>query len=159
MNQISQSCCFTGHRFVPKNQKMSLVLKLKRNIKELYAVEGITTFYTGGALGWDTLAAMAVIELRHELPDLRLVMVIPCRDQADRWNATDRELYERLKASADEVVCLAEHYYDGCMFERNRYLVEHSSICVSYQTKQSGGTAYTVRYAREKGLKIINLAE
>ena len=55
---------------------------------------------------------------------------------------------------------LADHLKDtqGCMYKRNRHLVDHSGICVCYLTKDSGGTAYTVRYARTHGLEIINLA-
>lgn len=143
------------------SKKLSPILydRLKSEIQKLILHDGITTFYTGGALGWDTLAARAVIEVRKELPDVRLILVLPCKDQAKRWKAADREVYDSLKASADEVVCLAEHYYRGCMFLRNRYLVDHCSVCVCYQTKDSGGTAYTVNYAGKKGLKIINLAE
>ena len=32
------------------------------------------------------------------------------------------------------------------------------SVCVCYLNRESGGTAYTVRYAGKKGLEIINLA-
>ena len=32
------------------------------------------------------------------------------------------------------------------------------SVCVCYLNRESGGTAYTVRYAKRKGLEIINLA-
>lgn len=42
---------------------------------------------------------------------------------------------------------------------RNRHLVDGSSYCVTYCVEQSGGTAYTVDYARKNGLKIINLAD
>lgn len=45
------------------------------------------------------------------------------------------------------------------MFKRNRHLVDNSSVCICYQTKETGGTAYTVEYARKHGLRIINLAE
>ena len=158
MLQECQSCCFSGHRKIPKGQEDALRVRLLSVIYELCSSQKYTTFYTGGALGWDTLAARAVIEVRKELPDVRLILVLPCKDQAKRWKAADREVYDSLKASADEVACLAEHYYRGCMFLRNRYLVDHSSVCVCYQTKDSGGTAYTVKYARKKGLKVINLA-
>ena len=44
------------------------------------------------------------------------------------------------------------------MHKRNRHLVDNSSVCVCYLAKDSGGTDYTVGYARLKGLKVINLA-
>ena len=53
---------------------------------------------------------------------------------------------------------VSRQYTRGCMHERNRHLVDNSSVCVCYLNRESGGTAYTVRYARERGLEIINLA-
>ncbi|HIS50977.1 MAG TPA: DUF1273 domain-containing protein, partial [Candidatus Gallacutalibacter pullistercoris] len=45
-----------------------------------------------------------------------------------------------------------------CMHRRNRHLVDESGICVAYCVKPNGGTAYTVMYAKQKGLPVINLA-
>ena len=56
------------------------------------------------------------------------------------------------------MVYTSQAYTAGCMHKRNRHLVDNSSVCVCYLTKDSGGTAYTVRYARKRGLEVINLA-
>jgi len=45
------------------------------------------------------------------------------------------------------------------MHLRNRYMVDHSCTCICYLTETTGGTAYTVKYAREKGLHIFNIAK
>lgn len=66
--------------------------------------------------------------------------------------------YERIKAQADKVVYMAQQYTPGCMHKRNRHLVDHSGVCVCYLTKESGGTAYTVNYAKRHGVEIINIA-
>ncbi len=140
-------CCFTGHRHISEDERPYLCSALSQIIRELVTTNDITTFYAGGAQGFDTLAAMAVLAARERFPEVRLVVVLPYANNADRLSA------------ADKVICLAERYYNGCMFARNRYLVDHSSICVSYRTKQTGGTAYTVKYALSKGVKVINLAD
>ena len=155
----SKSCCFTGHRTVPLDRARELAQRIKDGIEYLYSNMGVKTYYAGGALGFDTLAAEAVIEQRRERGDVRLVIVVPCRDQGARWNAADRAQYERINRDADEVICLAEHYFSGCMHQRNRYMVDHSAYCICYLTEQRGGTAYTVQYARERGLRIFNLAK
>ena len=152
------ACCFSGHRHIPPQIQARLRQRVKDGIAYLYSTMNITTFYTGGALGFDTLAAEAVIECRRQYPDIHLSMVLPCADQAARWSTEDRMHYERIKKNANSVICLAEHYSSGCMHQRNRYLVDHSSICICYLTEQVGGTAYTVKYAREQGLKVNNLA-
>ena len=45
------------------------------------------------------------------------------------------------------------------MQKRNRHLVDNSSICICYLTKPTGGTAYTVNYARRCSLQILNIAQ
>ena len=48
-------------------------------------------------------------------------------------------------------------YFDGCMLERDRRLVEGSDVCVAYCAQSRGGTAYTVTRAMREGLEVINL--
>jgi hypothetical protein len=45
------------------------------------------------------------------------------------------------------------------MMLRNRHLINYSGYCIAYLSKDNGGTAYTVNFARQKGLKIINLVD
>ena len=66
-------------------------------------------------------------------------------------------MYSRIKAAADEVVILHESYLPGCMQERNRALVDSSSACIAFCRRATGGTAYTLRYARSRGLEIYLL--
>ena len=119
---------------------------------------GIRFFGAGGALGFDTLAAQTVLRLKKKYPDIKLILVLPCLTQARGWPTEDVEEYERIKAQADKVIYTAQEYTKGCMHKRNRHLVDHSSVCVCYLTKDNGGTAYTVDYAEKRGLEIINLA-
>lgn len=154
----SHSCCFSGHRNIPEELQPELRKHVRDGIDYLYA-RGIKTFYAGGALGFDSLAAEAVISRRGEHGDIRLIIVIPCRNQTAKWSDADKAQYDRINREADEVICLAEHYFQGCMHQRNRYMVDHSQVCICYLKKQTGGTAYTVRYAQERGLQIFNLAK
>lgn len=151
------SCCFTGHRNIPDEMISYLSKRITDGIEYLYS-QGITTYLAGGALGFDTLAAKAVIEYRKDHRDIRLVLVLPCKDQAKMWQQTDVKVYESIKKSADDVICLSDHYYKGCMQDRNRYLVDHSSACICFLTQSSSGTAYTVNYAKSKGVSVFNLA-
>ena len=153
------ACCFTGHREIPIDDMGGIREHLKREIERLYSENGVTAFYAGGATGFDALASEAVIEYRTEHPDICLIIVMPHKEQAKRWKAEEKTQHEHIKSSADEVICLAEHYYRGCMQRRNRYMVDRSSICICYQIQDTGGTAYTVKYARKQGLSVINLAE
>ena len=44
------------------------------------------------------------------------------------------------------------------MHKRNRYLVDHSSICIAYLTENRGGTFYTANYANTSQIPVINIA-
>ena len=160
------TCCFTGHRPNkifgydlpnPKYQNMAKVIKYYA--KMLYLNYGVKRFITGGALGFDTLAAQTVLELKKDYKHIRLILVLPCENQTRGWKEKDVETYEELKQQADKVVYTSKEYTRGCMHKRNRYLVDNSSVCVCYLTEDTGGTAYTVNYAIKSGLKVINTAK
>ena len=155
---MAEGCCFTGHRNIPEELSGRLREKLRERIAYLHEEKKIGTFYAGGCVGFDTLAAQETLEYRSAYSDVRLVIVIPYRKQSASWSSDDRREYERIKASATEVVCLAEHYFRGCTHQRNRYMVQRSSVCVCYLTKENGGTASTVKYALRNGLFVCNLA-
>ena len=108
-------CCLTGHRSLPSDPDR--LAELRQNLRRLIcdlAQQGITTFYTGGALGFDTMAAMMVLELKSRLPQLRLHLALPYPEQAKRWSRTDRLLYEQIKEHADRVYLVSlELFYGG----------------------------------------------
>lgn len=119
---------------------------------------GYLYFGAGGALGFDTLAANTVIKLRTKYPDIKLILVLPCKTQTRGWKQSDIEEYERIFKAADKVVYTSENYFSGCMHKRNRHLVNNSSLCICYLTEDNGGTFYTVNYAKQNGLSIVNIA-
>ncbi len=151
-----KTCCFSGHRKIPSESLTDIYRKLKETLI-FYIDQGYRYFGAGGALGFDTLAAQTVLHLKQHYPQIKLILVLPCKDQASRWTVQDIKEYERIKALADKVVYTSEHYYAGCMQKRNRHLVDNSSLCICYLTQSGGGTAYTVNYAKAQGLTIVNL--
>lgn len=153
-----QTCCFTGHRELPAAEIPLLKRRLERIVGRL-AEEGVCYFGAGGALGFDTLAAQTVLRLREQYDRLRLILVLPCRGQEETWSPEDRQVYREILSRADKAVYLADRYEEGCMRRRNRHLVDHSGVCVYYLTRDTGGTAYTVRYARERGLRMVPVAD
>ena len=152
------TCCFTGHRKIPPEERAGITDRLERVIVSLYQ-QGIRAYEAGGALGFDALAAQTVIRLRESCPGMKLILVLPCLTQTRGWRPEDIAEYERIKAQADKVVYTAQQYTRGCMHRRNRHLVDSSGVCVCYLTKNSGGTAYTVNYAKKQGVNVFNIAE
>ncbi len=116
---------------------------------------GVCYFGTGGAIGFDTVAAELVLELKRSYPHIKLILILPCTDQTKGWKRADKIRYDRIRNNADKVKVLSDTYYSGCMHARNRHMVDHSAYCVCYCRKDSGGTAYTVDYATKNGLEVI----
>ncbi len=152
-----KSCCFTGHRSLSEEACRLAVRRLAPLISSL-AERGITTFYAGGAIGFDLAASVSVLNAKALHPELTLILALPCRDHMLRWRALDRELFQQVMKRADETVYLSEKYTRGCMQIRNRYMVDRSAFCICWLTESKGGTYQTVRYAEKKGLGILNLA-
>nr|WP_243108434.1 SLOG family protein [Maliibacterium massiliense] len=115
-------------------------------------------FAAGGAQGFDTLAAQSVLALRQAYPWIKLILMLPCHNQADRWPAEAQRAYRSIMQQADKVVYTATHYTPGCMQRRNRHLMDNSGWCICFLQRQSCGTFYTVQYGRRRGVQIINLA-
>ena len=153
-----QTVCFTGHRKIPPERLSVVARRLRETIIKLIE-DGYLYFGAGGALGFDTLAAQTVLELKTIYPQIKLILVLPCLSQTKGWSARDIEIYEDIKLKADKVVYTSQEYIKGCMHKRNRHLVDNSNTCICYLTEKSGGTAYTVDYARNNNLTIINLGE
>lgn len=152
------TCCFTGHRALPPEERGAIAYQLEQTVIMLIQA-GIRFFGAGGARGFDTLAAQTILKLRRKYPHIKLILVLPCLSQTQGWRDEDIKVYESIKTAADKVTYTSEKYTQGCMHKRNRHLVDHSSICVCYLTEDWGGTAYTVNYAKKQGLKVINLAD
>ena len=157
MDLRAKTCCFTGHRSLSNEEKLKVAVRLR----EIIAVQikaGVVFYGAGGARGFDALAALTVLDMKKEYPQLRLILVLPCEDQTKGWRSEDIAIYEDIKRRSDKVVYVSREYTPDCMHRRNRHLVDHSGTCICYLTKTSGGTAYTVDYAQRQGLRIINLA-
>lgn len=152
-----RTACFTGHRTIPFLQRRKIEKRTEEALIEAIK-QGYQFFGAGGALGFDTLAAQTVLRLKETYPQIKLILVLPCLSQTRGWRPEDIAEYERIKAAADKVVYTSQEYTRDCMFKRNRHLVDNSSLCIAYLTENSGGTAYTVDYARFKGLIIKNVA-
>ena len=158
MIQKENACCFTGHRILSATMRENLGEKLEQMLLIL-TEQGITDFICGGARGFDTLAAQMVLEIREDMPQVRLILALPCREQAKLWNEKEHAEWEAILRQADEVIYTAEEYSTGCMMQRNRFMVDNSDICVYYLTNMRSGTCKTVQYALEQEKNLINILE
>lgn len=148
MTDILKSVSFSGHRKITESVEevggrlRAAVLRCIKN--------GKTNFIAGGALGFDILAERIILDLKEYYPNIMLTLALPCppEEQIAHWREQQKDVYSELLSKADEVKILSPHYTSGCMYKRNRYMVDNSSELICYLRQESGGTFYTVNYAK-----------
>lgn len=151
-------CAFSGHRQIYRIHTDTLPERLSETI-DMLIESGVCRFCSGGAIGFDLLAAELVLKKRSEGADISLSMILPCRDQTKRWPAALRSAQKSILERADEVVYITDKYDQFCMHLRNRRLVDESDILLCYLMREASGTAYTKNYAEDMGRKVINIAD
>ena len=114
MDYKSQTCCFTGHCDITPYTP-DTVFEQTKSIVTLLVSKDFKYFGTGGALGFDTIAAQAVLSVKETHPEVKLILVLPCENQTKYWKQQDIDVYNDIKLKADKVKVLASHYYNGCM--------------------------------------------
>lgn len=159
-----KNCCgFTGHRpnkFPWKDNEAdprcaALKLVLTDQIAALTNA-GFTQFLSGMAEGADTWSALAVLALREKNPAIKLHCILPCKEQADDWEASSRDLYRSILDRADSIVYVSRSYHKNCMLERYRFLIDHAAALLAvYKGGYRGGTVATMRYAQKMDREII----
>lgn len=154
-SEIKNRCFFTGHRYFAVQDAKYIKSEVIKLCESLITHHGVTEFIAGGALGFDTLAALAVIELKYKYPYIQLHLYFPCTDQTKKWNLRQKELWEKIKRNADDYRYITNsEYIPGCMQLRNRAMVEDAYYGIAYCTRDFGGTASTVNLARDKNRKV-----
>ena len=150
----------TGHR--PKSlpwgydESKENCKKFKIEIRKIFEgaiIYGINTFLTGMAEGFDMIGTEILIELRKN-HNIKIIAVVPCLGQEIRWKPYQQSRYKKILNECDEKIILANHYTPDCMNIRNKFIVDHSSICIACWNGKPSGTGNTVRFAKENGNKI-----
>ena len=93
----AESIAFTGHRNIPVSQMDRVRERLRTAIFHAYK-HGKRNFYCGMALGFDMLAAETILSLKVELPNIRLIAVVPFQGQSSRWSAIEQRRYRQFIA-------------------------------------------------------------
>ena len=147
--------CFTGHRWLSKDEEVWLS-RAVYDVVESLILSGVRYFGCGGAVGFDMLSGFVVLKLKEKYPHIELIMVLPCKNQDLKWNNAQKAQYAELLSRANpKKVYISETYTDDCMLKRNRYMVDASSKCIAFCKRNSGGSAYTVNYAKRRGVEVV----
>lgn len=156
------STCFTGHRKIlgsyyntdnPTTEWAMLKGRLC-SVINTFMTENITTFYSGMAIGVDTVAAEAVLSVRK--PGVRLVAAVPFPAQPSKWISSAKANYNRILSLCDEVQVVNPDPYElWKMHARDRFMVDNSSYVIAvWDGRPGGGTYYTLKYGFENNRMV-----
>lgn len=155
-----RACFFTGHRRLPESRLDEIKELIWDKAEKLIIDYDVRYFISGGALGFDTIAAETIAELRELYPHIRLLMYLPCYNQSKIWTAQNQKRYEEMLDAADEILYVTKSdYVDGCMQKRNMRMIKDAFFCIAFCTQSRSGTGATLRFAKESGDKVINVAD
>lgn len=145
-NPTQKTCAFTGHRILEKDITEK---KIKNEIENLIK-KGVEIFYNGVAVGFDLFSAKILLKLKKKYPFVKLVACVPCYHQEKNYPRLEKEIYAEIIKKADEVITLSPYYFKGCMQARDKYMADRADVLLAYCKKETGGTAYTVKYFKKK---------
>lgn len=158
MEKRDKTCCFSGHRELPAEKVQQLATEIEKAVRDLIVKHGVCYFGVGGAIGFDTLAAKVLFQMRKsEFPQIKVILVYPFDGYTRWWTREQKREYRMLLPKYDKVVCVVDQAGKEAYLWRNRHLVDGSGYCIYYCTRKDGGTAYTVAYAKTRGLHMIGL--
>ena len=161
-----KTIAFTGNRVLTSSGgkettalKMQICEKLYSILEKEYLANGYNTFLCGMALGFDTVSALATIQLKRKYKDIRFIAVIPFIGQDSKFSAEDKNIYSHLLGFADfSIVMNGNQYSNESYHERNDFLLANASKLIAYHNgKSRSGTASTIRKATEQGIDVENL--
>lgn len=134
-------------------------IALKDWFKDYFVRHNVTDVWTGMALGVDTVAALAVLELKDEGYNIRLHCAIPCIGHSSAWkDEATVNLYNSILRRADEVVIVTKAPYKSWMMQvRNKYMVNRCDEVLAVWDGTEGGTGNCIEYAREVCRPIVVL--
>ncbi len=143
----------SGHRDLPADFDCN---KLYDALEELIR-GGNFHFCCGMARGFDLAALQCLIDLKRRY-HVRIEACIPYLGQERNFPPREKKLYGELLPLCDETTVISQTYYSGCTLKRNRYMVDKCDTLFAYCTRDTGGTAFTVKYARSQGREIVSFA-
>lgn len=133
-------------------------IKLKKIIQVILLQEKPEECITGMALGVDTIFAQAVLELKENGFNTKLICAIPCLNHSCKWNYNSRQEYNRILSLADEVVMVTEKEYSPELMQiRNEYMVDRADKVLAVWNGSHGGTGNCVAYASQVGKTIVQI--
>ena len=150
------SVAFFGHRYVDNIIKVEDLLE--DQIRKLIDENEYVDFLVGRNGDFDQCVSSSVLRVRKKYRDdnsaLVLVLPYPTAEYLSNENYF-HDYYTDVEISYAASVA----HPKSAIQIRNREMVDRANLIICYIEHENGGAWQTVKYAREQGKTVINLAE
>lgn len=153
---------FTGPRafkLFGGNEEGTSCIRLKTaldfSVRFLYDF-GCRQFISGMATGVDTFGAEAVLRLRQEKSNVRLLAAVANPKQTEGWKDADKRRFLAILKESDDEICVGEVGINSYR-KRNLYIVQHSDIILAFPSGLRGGTSQTINFAHTYNVPVISI--
>lgn len=157
----SKTVAFKGHRDNRSllNDREVLSNEIEKIILAYYS-QGFRYFMTGMAIGFDLLAAEAVLRLKPLYSGLKLIAAIPFPEHSKHYNDEDKRRYENILPQCEETILVSLENHWGSYHRSVDFLIDNSSCIIAYfDGIKRGGTQYTVEHAKLRRMPLSNVFE
>ena len=138
-------CSFFGHHDCPNSIKPKLFETIKNQIEQ-----GITEFYVGNHGNFDGMALSCLRELKRNHADIHYSVVLAYLPANPNSYLPGETIFpEGIEAVPKRFA----------IDFRNRWIVNHTDMIISYIDHSWGGTAKYVRKAENRGITLLNLTD
>lgn len=147
----------TGHRpkYLPcgYDENHPWLISLIEDLNYWIRTNQPSQIISGVAIGWDTWVAEAAL-----VNNIPLLCYIPFKGQEQKWPQKAQDRYNDIIKASKASVYISKAYHPNVFFDRNRDMVDDSDTILSLLSPDvtSGGTYFTVNYARAQKKSIIN---
>lgn len=144
---------FIGHRYIlDKNIKNKLYNEIKKSI------DSGCKFFTMGLHGeFDRMALNICRNLKKIYKEIKIEVVITSLNQINLYLATD---YNKTNNDIDTIMYdIEEEHFKRRIISSNRQMIDSCQLLICYVDvrRNYGGAILAYKYAKKKGLQIINL--
>lgn len=126
--------------------------------KQLLALidEGLEWVIVSGQWGVELWAAEAALELKKQVPNLRLAVITPFLEQDEKWSEEKRGIYSGVMQKADFVSSVTKTKYEGTwqFAEKDKFLLRNSDgLLLLYDEENEGSPRFIKRQAMQMAEK------
>ena len=149
LGDVVMVCSFFGH----SDTTSSVYPVLMSTIEDLIVNRQVSNFLVGNHGSFDGMVYRALRELKKTYPQICYNVVLAYMP----GERQEYELYDPTETLLPEGIETAPKRF--AISWRNKWMVRESQIVVCYIAHSWGGAAQFVKYAKNQGKEIINLAE